>query len=140
MVWHGGVWYGEEYGEDRPTQAGTGQWTGAGGARRLCARFTHQREQVCLQYTTHPAPQYIFPCFLLAPTGAIYVVIHYHTSAHKTAAQNLIRSIVISVAIVISKQARVGPPRTMGGAMYQTFSHWPQTLCTLHSLIIIIIR
>ena len=34
--WYGKVWYGE----DRPTQAGTGQWTGAGGARRQCARST----------------------------------------------------------------------------------------------------
>ena len=36
--------YGGERSEDRPTQAGTGQWTGAGGARRVCARSTRERE------------------------------------------------------------------------------------------------
>ena len=44
MVWYCRVWYGEEYGEDRPTQAGTGQWTGAGGACRQCERSTRERE------------------------------------------------------------------------------------------------
>ena len=46
--WYGGVWCGE----DRPTQAGTGQWTGAGGARRLCAAL-HPAERGSLSPIHH---------------------------------------------------------------------------------------